>query len=376
MRIAMMGTRGVPASYSGFETFVEELGTRLAARGHTVTVYNRSTWIAHREPTYRGMRLKRLPTIPHKYFDTVAHTLLSTLHGLLGRYDVVLICNLANAPFALIPRLAGQRVALNVDGVERKRKKWNRLGQLYLFAAEWIATRTPNVMVTDAAVMERYYAERYGVKSAMIPYGAPVGREPAPEIVRGLGLEPDRYVLYVARLEPENNVHVVIEAFEGVETDLTLAVVGDAPYAREYIARLKSTTDSRIRFLGFVFGDGYRALQQSAYAYVQATEVGGTHPALLEAMGYGNYVIANGTPENREVLGDAGVSYDGVAGLRDALQTVLDDPARRAPFQERAMARIRASYGWDAITDQYEALFQKMTVKRGSRSSCPTQKGV
>jgi len=376
VRIAMMGTRGVPASYSGFETFVEELGTRLAARGHTVTVYNRSTWIAHREPTYRGMRLKRLPTIPHKYFDTVAHTLLSTLHGLLGRYDVVLICNLANAPFALIPRLAGQRVALNVDGVERKRKKWNRLGQLYLFAAEWIATRTPNVMVTDAAVMERYYAERYGVKSAMIPYGAPVGREPAPEIVRGLGLEPDRYVLYVARLEPENNVHVVIEAFEGVETDLTLAVVGDAPYAREYIARLKSTTDSRIRFLGFVFGDGYRALQQSAYAYVQATEVGGTHPALLEAMGYGNYVIANGTPENREVLGDAGVSYDGVAGLRDALQTVLDDPARRAPFQERAMARIRASYGWDAITDQYEALFQKMTVKRGSRSSCPTQKGV
>ncbi len=367
MRIAMMGTRGVPASYSGFETFVEELGTRLAARGHTVTVYNRSTWIAHREPTYRGMHLKRLPTIPHKYFDTVAHTLLSTLHGVLGRYDVVLICNLANAPFALIPRLAGQRVALNVDGVERKRKKWSRLGRLYLFAAEWIATRTPNVMVTDAAVMERYYAERYGVESAMIPYGAPVGREPAPEVVRGLGLEPDRYVLYVARLEPENNAHVVIEAFEGVNTDLTLAIVGDAPYAREYIARLKSTKDPRIRFLGFVFGDGYRALQQSAYAYVQATEVGGTHPALLEAMGYGNYVIANGTPENQEVLGDAGRTYEGAGGLRDALQEVLDDPERRAPFQERAMARIRASYGWDAITDQYEALFQKMTVKRGSR---------
>jgi glycosyltransferase involved in cell wall biosynthesis len=367
VRIAMMGTRGVPASYSGFETFVEELGTRLAARGHTVTVYNRSTWIAHREPTYRGMHLKRLPTIPHKYFDTVAHTLLSTLHGVLGRYDVVLICNLANAPFALIPRLAGQRVALNVDGVERKRKKWSRLGRLYLFAAEWIATRTPNVMVTDAAVMERYYAERYGVESAMIPYGAPVGREPAPEVVRGLGLEPDRYVLYVARLEPENNAHVVIEAFEGVNTDLTLAIVGDAPYAREYIARLKSTKDPRIRFLGFVFGDGYRALQQSAYAYVQATEVGGTHPALLEAMGYGNYVIANGTPENQEVLGDAGRTYEGAGGLRDALQEVLDDPERRAPFQERAMARIRASYGWDAITDQYEALFQKMTVKRGSR---------
>jgi glycosyltransferase involved in cell wall biosynthesis len=351
----------VPASYSGFETFVEELGARLAARGHEVTVYNRSTWIAHRAPTYRGMRLVRLPTVPHKYFDTVAHTLLSALHGLGRRYDVVVLCNLANAPFALIPRVKRQRVALNVDGVERKRKKWNRLGRAYLLAAEWIATRTPDVMVTDAAVMERYYAERWGARSAMIPYGAPVGREPMPEVVRGLGLEPERYVLYVARLEPENNAHVAIEAFEQVRTDLRLAIVGDAPYAKEYISRLKATRDPRIVFLGFVFGEGYRALQQSAFAYVQATEVGGTHPALLEAMGYGNYVLANATPENREVLGDAGALYSGVGELRDALQAVLDDPGRREGYRQRAMARIRATYGWDAIADQYEALLREMT---------------
>ncbi len=251
MRIAIMGIRGVPASYSGFETFAEELGSRLAARGHSVTVYNRSTWIARRDPTYRGMRLVRLPTIRHKYFDTVAHTLLAALHAATRRtrFDAVLICNLANAPFALIPRLRGTPVALNVDGVERKRAKWNRLGKLYLLAAEWIATRTPNAVVTDAAVMERYYAERYGARSTMIPYGAPVGRDPAPETVRGLGLEPDRYVLYVARLEPENNAHVVIAAFAGVRTDLTLAIVGDAPYAKEYIARLKATTDPRVVFL-------------------------------------------------------------------------------------------------------------------------------
>jgi glycosyltransferase involved in cell wall biosynthesis len=285
------------------------------------------------------------------------------LHGLTRRYDVVLICNLANAPFALIPRLRGQKVALNVDGVERKRTKWNRLGKLYLAVAEWIATKTPSAMVTDAAVMERYYAERWRARSTMIPYGAPVGRTPMPAVVRGLGLEPDRYVLYVARLEPENNAHVVIEAFQGVRTDFKLAIVGDAPYAKEYIARLKATTDPRIIFLGFVFGEGYRALQQSAFAYVQATEVGGTHPALLEAMGYGNYVIANATPENRETLGGAGVLYDGAVELRDALQTTLDDPDRRAPSQARAMERVRVTYGWDAIADQYEALFRTLTAR-------------
>lgn len=359
-----MGIRGVPASYSGFETFAEELGSRLAARGHQVTVYNRSHWIDYREPTYRGMRLVRLPTIGHKYFDTVAHTFVSVLHGVTRRYDVVLICNLANAPFALVSRLRGQKVALNVDGVERKRKKWNRLGKLYLLVAEWIATKTPTVMVTDAAVMQAYYRDRWSADSTMIPYGAPVGREPEPEVVRGLGLEPDRYILYVARLEPENNAHVVVEAFEGVRTDLKLAIVGDAPYAKEYIARLKATTDPRIVFLGFVFGGGYRALQQSAYAYVQATEVGGTHPALLEAMGYGNYVIANATPENQETLGGAGVLYSGAAELRERLQSVLDDPALRPPVQAQAMERIRATYGWDAITDQYEALFQRMAGRR------------
>jgi glycosyltransferase involved in cell wall biosynthesis len=226
-------------------------------------------------------------------------------------------------------------------------------------------------MVTDAAVMERYYAERWGARSTMIPYGAPVGRAPLPEVVRGLGLEPDRYVLYVARLEPENNAHVVIEAFEQVRTDLKLAIVGDAPYAREYIARLKATRDPRIVFLGFVFGEGYRALQQSAFAYVQATEVGGTHPALLEAMGYGNYVLANATPENREVLGDAGALYSGAGELRDALQAVLDDPGRREGYRERAMERIRATYGWDAIADQYEALFRRMTGAGGGVPSGP-----
>ena len=361
MKIAIMGTRGIPANYGGFETFAEELSWRLAARGHDVTVYGRSHHVDHPGNRYRGVRLVVLPTIRHKYFDTVAHTGLSVLHGIKERYDVVLVCNGANAPFAWLPRLFGTKVTINVDGIERQRKKWNAVGRAYYRLCERLSTIVPNVMISDAGVIRAYYLEQYRKDSVMIPYGTPVGREPLPDAVRALGLEPDRYVLYVARLEPENNAHKVIEAFEGVRADLQLAIVGGAPYATGYIEKLKSTRDPRIKFLGFVYGDGYKALQQSAFCYVQATEVGGTHPALIEAMGYGNCVLAYGTPENREVLGEGGMLYDSVPDLRAKLQALADAPDSRLPFRERAMNRA-GRYSWERVTDQYETLFRDMVA--------------
>ncbi|HZP56177.1 MAG TPA: DUF1972 domain-containing protein [Dehalococcoidia bacterium] len=366
MKIAIMGTRGVPASYGGFETFAEQLSTRLVERGHDVTVYGRSHFVDPKLRSYKGVRVVVLPTVRHKYFDTVVHTGVSALHGLTQRYDVVLVCNGANAPFAWLPRLRGAKVAINVDGIERQRKKWNALGRMYYRLCERLSTIVPDEVISDAAVIERYYREHYGRASTMIPYGTPVGRCPMPDVVRSLGLEPERYVLYVSRLEPENNAHKVIAAFEGVRTDLQLAIVGDAPYATAYIARLKSTRDPRVRFLGFVFGEGYRALQQSAYAYVQATEVGGTHPALVEAMGYGNCVLAYATPENREVLGDAGFIFDGVEGLRARLQQLADHPELRAPAQEAAMRRARERYSWDSVTARYEELFGRLRADLSS----------
>ena len=359
MKIAIMGTRGIPANYGGFETFAEELSWRLAERGHNVTVYGRSHHVKHPSETYRGVRLVILPTIQHKYFDTVAHMALSALHSLREHYDVVLVCNGANSPFAWIPRVAGSKVTINVDGIERQRKKWNAAGRAYYRLCERLSTLVPNVMVTDAGVIQDYYRKTYGKDSVMIPYGTPVGRHPMPDVVRSFGLEPDRYVLYVSRLEPENNAHQVIDAFEGVQSDLQLAIVGGAPYATEYIARLKSTRDPRIKFLGFVYGDGYRALQQSAFAYVQATEVGGTHPALIEAMGYGNCVLAYGTPENTEVLGGAGFLYQSVEQLRAQLQQLACNPQMRIPAQESAAHRA-GGYSWESVTDRYEALFHEM----------------
>jgi glycosyltransferase involved in cell wall biosynthesis len=362
MRIAILGTRGIPASYGGFETFAEHLATRLVTRGHEVTVYGRAHYVSPRQLEYHGVRLKVLPTIRHKYFDTVVHAFLSAVHAVSRRFDAVLICNAANAPFASILRLTGTPVAINVDGLEHKRKKWGALARSYYLLAERLSTILPNVTVTDAQVIHDYYLSRYNALSTMIAYGSEVERKPDRTAVRRWRAEPNRYVLYVSRLEPENNAHLVIEAFKKVRTAYRLLIVGDAPYAHDYISDLKARArgDKRIVFTGFVFGQDYRALQQNAYCYVHATEVGGTHPALLEAMGYGNCVLTLATPENMEAVGDAGIAYADELDLAEKLQRVLRDGSLVQSYRHRAQLRVQQHYDWDHVVDKYESLFRQM----------------
>ncbi len=363
MRLAILGTRGVPASYGGFETFAEQLSTRLAARGHDVTVYCRSHYVSPRQLEYRGVRLKVLPTIRHKYLDTVVHTFLSAVHAAArGRYDATLICNAANAPFASLLRIAGTGVAINVDGLEHKRRKWNFLGRWYYLAAERLATWLPNEVVTDAKVIQDYYLTRYEAASTMIAYGADIERRADAVSVRQWGVEPEGYVLYVSRLEPENNARLVVEAFKRANTDCKLVIVGDAPYAHDYIRELRrrASEDKRIVFTGFVFGEGYRALQQNARCYIHATEVGGTHPALLEAMGYGNCVLTLDAPENVEVIGDAGIAYRDEVDLTAKLQLVLEDESLIHDYRRRAQVRVEERYSWEGVVDKYEVLFAQL----------------
>jgi glycosyltransferase involved in cell wall biosynthesis len=219
MKLAILGTRGIPANYGGFETFAEELSTRLVARGHEVTVYCRSNNIRYREPLYKGVRLKVLPTIGTKYLDTVAHTFLSVLHAIPRRFDCILMCNAANAIFTAVSRLTGTPVALNVDGIERKRKKWGPAGRAYYRVSEYLATLIPNVIVTDASVIRQYYMATYGKTSVMIAYGADCSRVDSTSVLSELGISPRDYFLYVSRLEPENNAHLVIKAFEQTQTE-------------------------------------------------------------------------------------------------------------------------------------------------------------
>jgi len=362
MRIAIMGIRGIPASYGGFETFAEELAPKLVKRGHEVTVYGRSNIIKYKETFYRGVRLKILPTISHKYLDTVFHTFLCVIHAFFKKYDVILICNATNSIFSLLPRLSGKKVVVNVDGIERMRKKWNWLGKLWYLFGEIFSVFFPNVIVSDARAIQEYYRKRYKKDSVLIPYGAYTNRISSQDVLETFGVKPNEFLLYVSRLEPENNAHIVIKAFKDVETDKKLVIVGDAPYAKQYISSLKETNDSRILFTGFVFGKGYKEFQSHAYCYIHATEVGGTHPALIEAMGFANYIIANGTPENIEVLGNTGMIYEknSVEELRDKIQYAIDHPKEILKHGEMAKQRVEKEYNWEKITDKYEELFKKI----------------
>jgi glycosyltransferase involved in cell wall biosynthesis len=357
MRIAILGTRGIPANYGGFETFAEELSVRLAARGHDVTVYCRGGAEPH--STYRGVRLRFLSTLRYKYFDTIAHTFVSTVDLLAHRVDVALYCNGANAIFTGVPRLFGMPVALNVDGLERKRKKWNRAAKAWYLVSEWLATFLPNAVVTDARAIEDYYMRRYGKRTTFIPYGAETGKVESTAVLAELGLEPGRYFLYVSRMEPENQALEVRRAFEGVRTDMKLALIGDAPYARDYIRQVRDTRDPRIVIPGAIYGQGYHELDAHCFAYIHATEVGGTHPALIEAMGRGALVLYRDNAENAEVAGDAGIPF--AEDLAEKLeQTLAMSEADREALRRRARERVARSYCWDAVAAAYENLFQSI----------------
>lgn len=365
-RIAILGTRGIPAGYGGFETFAEEISARLVQRGFSVTVYCRTNRFQFRSSPYRGVDLVVLPTIRHKYLDTVVHTALSAFHSLFKRFDAVLFCNAANSLFTIIPRLGGAKVAINVDGIERKRLKWNALGRGWYRLGEYLATKFPHRIVADAQVIHDYYQETYGVDSEVIAYGAEVRPLPPGPALARLGVQPKDYILYVSRLEPENHAHTLVAAFEKVATEKRLLIVGDAPYSRKYIENLKKTKDSRIVFAGAIYGEGYHELQTHAYCYVQATAVGGTHPALIEAMSAGNCVIANGTPENVEVVGDAGLVYsmNDAEDLAARLQKVLEDPTLAQEMGALAAQRARERYSWETIASQYERLFRDLCAER------------
>ena len=360
IKVGILGTRGIPANYGGFETFAEELAVRLVRRGHRVTVYGRSHFVDPKLTAYKGVRLRVLPAIRHKYLETVSHTALSVFSAFFRGYDVCLVCNAANAFLCWLPRLAGQKVVLNVDGIERKRKKWNWAGRTFHRMGEFLAVRFPDCFVTDARTTQEYYRRRYGRKSPFIPYGAPVGRLKSRKVLLELGLEANRYLLFVSRLEPENNAHRVIRAYRESGVDLPLVVVGDAPYNRPYIDQLRQLAGgANVLLPGAIYGQGYRELLSHCRCYVYGGEIGGIHPGLLEAMGAGCLVLVNDIPENREAVGDAGLFYpfNQETRLARLMGGICGRPEDYREFREAAQERVRRRFDWERITEQYEKLF-------------------
>jgi glycosyltransferase involved in cell wall biosynthesis len=365
MKIAILGTRGIPASYSGFETAVEQLAWRLNERGHEVVVYCRPHVVDPALSRYRGAQLVHLTTIQNKYLDTFVHTFRSAIHAArITRPDVALFFIAGNSPLCLIPRRRGIPAVINVDGLDSDRRKWPALAKAYLRFAESRAPRWADRAFTDSHAVADIFERRYGTRIGVVPYGVEDPGHHGTETLERLGLEPRKYILFVGRLEPENNPHVLVEAFSRIEArrarGMKLAVVGGAPYASDYIRQVWRSADPRVIFPGYIFGRGYWELQHHAYLFCAPTEVGGTHPVILEAMAAGNCVLVNDHPPNAETIGDAGVYFSrngGVDDLAEQLGRLLDAPDLVESYRGRALQRAD-TYSWEAVTDQYEQMLE------------------
>lgn len=379
MKVAILGTRGIPASYSGFETAAEHLASRLTSRGHDVAVYCRPHVVDPALRQWRGARLIHRPTIRNKYLDTFTHTLLSALHAARAeKPDVALFFIAGNSPLCLITRAAGIPTVINVDGLDSDRSKWPGPAKAYLRFAERKAAQWADEALTDSSVVADIFHQRYDERIGVIPYGVEDPGHEGTDTLDRLGLEPRKYVLFVGRLEPENNPHVLVDAFARIPAerarDMKLVVVGGAPYADEYIRHVHRSGDPRVIFPGYVFGRGYWELQKHAYAFCAPTEVGGTHPVILEALAAGNCVLVNDHAPNVETIGDAGLTFSGRSGvpsLTRELERLFDDPQLVATMRERARERAKR-YSWDAVTDQYEALLERV-VAAGGFGPLPTE---
>ena len=374
LRIALLGSRGIPATYSGFETFYEQLAVRLAARGHHVTVYNRAHHHRQRDRSYRGVHVVTLPSIPSKHLDTLSHSLLSLVHAIATGHRALCMVIVGNSPLCLLARLAGRRMVLNVDGADFARDKWRGFAKTYLRWCEGVAARWADVVIADSRVIEQRYRDLYRRETVFIPYGAnvrPRADAPAnPPVLQRYGLEPGRYVLFVSRMTPENCAHVLVEAWRRAGSRLRLVLVGDAPYVDDYqqsLAQLCAGSGDIVR-TGYLFGDDYRDISSHCRYFVLPSGIDGTRPVLLDQMAFGNCVVVRDTPANVEVVGDAGARFsdaDPVATLAARLTELDADDGEVERLRAAALARVAQRYSWDRVTDQYEALFTQLA--RGAR---------
>ena len=360
MKIAILGTHGIPAKYGGFETCAEELGIRLVERGHSVTVYSETSGLENGKlSSYNGVQLVQVPKLRGKAPNYVFHSFISTMMASFSDADVLLFFGCDQVPFTLLGRLARKRVVLTVDGLE-----WQRLGypiffRKYLRSFAELAMVFPNVTVADSKTSQEWYLERTKIPPNYIPYGTKLASGIDPIVLNKYGLEPNGYVLFVGRLVYEKGAHTVIEAFKSVRTDLKLVIVGDTLDADDYAKRLKEKADERILFLGFVHGKDFETIRNGARIYIHPSLFDGTSISLLGALGAGRAVVSSDLKENKDVGGDAAIYFEkeNSNDLREKLQQLLDAPDRISELGRKSTQRATELYDWDKITDSYERLF-------------------
>lgn len=370
MRIAMVGTRGVPARYGGFETCVEEVGSRLVKGGHEVVVYCRTADRARADGAaeYNGMRLVHLPALHRKSLETLSHSALSIAHLVRRASDVAVVFNSANAPFLPVLRARRIPVATHVDGLEWMRSKWQGFGAHYYRLAESMAVRWSDALIADAPGIADYYEREFSAPTSTIAYGAPILLDERSDLVQQAGLRRHGYHLVVARFEPENHVDMIVDGYRRSAAQLPLVVVGAAPYADEYTARIRALADSRVRLMGSVWDQNLLdQLYANSLTYLHGHSVGGTNPSLLRASGAGAATIAYDVIFNRDVVGDSGRFFRSAEEVRAEIE-FAERASAATLARGRAARRMAMRYDWDIVAEQYEQLCLRLVSGAAQRS--------
>ena len=358
MRIAIIGSRGYPYVYGGFETFVKELSERLVKQNVEVRVYCQRNLFKNKPVQVNGIYLHYIPTLPQKSLNQIIHSFFSIVHATFSKADVLLVVNLAAGPMGWIPKLAGKKTMINVDGVEWLRPKWKGLGAKYFYWSAKMATKLYDKIITDAEGMRQIYLKEFDKDSTVIAYGAP-NFSPSPvHSIERLNLKPDDYYLIVGRLIPDNNADLIISGFLKSDSQKKLVVVGDVPYTDKYASKLKALQNDRLIFTGYVNDQQeLMALYQHAFAYIHGHKYGGTNPAMLKAMSNNCAILALDTVFNREMLNDGefGLFFDeDIDAIVLALKTLELDTDTVAALKKRVAKGLTKKYNWDSITTAYK----------------------
>lgn len=359
MHVAMLGTRGVPAQYGGFETAIEEIGARLVDAGHRVTVYCRNT--GQTIISHRGMDLVNLGALRRRSLETLSHTALSVGHTLRNRPHVAVLFNAGNAPYIPLLKAGGIPTAVHVDGLEWKRAKWQGAGARYYRWAERYAARSGLPLIADAQGIADHLRDTYGADSHVIPYGAPI-LAPGTDRLVELDLTPGSYHLAVARLEPENHVDVIVRGYAKAHSRHPLLVVGSAPYGDTHIAGIRrAAATSDTRFVGAVWDqDLLNQLYAGSLSYLHGHSVGGTNPSLLRALGCAAPVTAFDVNFNREVTDGHARFFDDPTSVASAILADDADPEAAVRRGRAGQEHAGSTYRWDDVAERYLQLLTRI----------------
>jgi glycosyltransferase involved in cell wall biosynthesis len=376
LRVAMVGQRGVPATFGGVERHVEELGARLADRGHEITVYCRTNYVEDRRSEYRGMRLRTLSTVGTKHLDAIVHSGLSTIDAMRSGVDVVHYHAIGPGFPSFLPRYAARaRVVQTVHGLDAERAKWSPGAKAILRSGEWLSARVPDATIVVAENLADHYEREYGRSVCVIPNGVNPGvRRPPTTITDRWGLTPGSYALFVGRLVPEKAPDLLVRAWSQVPGDQRLVVVGGSSFTDDYVRALEGAaqSDPRIVLAGYVYGSQLQELYANATAFILPSILEGLPLTLLEAASYGTPIVASDIPPHLEVLGADGPGHrlfpaGSEARLVEALARMRRDPGGEAAGAEELRDRVLATYRWDDVAERTEAVYLRALAGRGSR---------